>query len=55
MVRLDNIHSIPYTSHLKNSGRKKLFTLSNTGFYMLVFKLSIHFCRLQENVQRGNE
>jgi hypothetical protein len=54
MVRLDNVHSIPYSLHLKNSGRKKLFTLSNTGFYMLVFKLSVHFCRLQENVRRGS-
>jgi hypothetical protein len=52
LVRLDDVHSVPINIHLKNQERKKLFTLSNAGFYMFVFKLSVHFCRLQENVQR---
>ena len=53
VVRLDEIHSMPMAAHNARPDRKKLFTLSNTGFYMLTFKLSVHFCRLQENVDRG--
>ena len=52
MVRFDEAHSMPVAAHLTNSEREKLFTLSNTGFYMLVLKLSVHFCRLHENVDR---
>jgi hypothetical protein len=52
VVRLDEAHSMPVAAHLGNSHREKLFTLSNTGFYMLVLKLSFHFCRLQEQVNR---
>jgi hypothetical protein len=50
--RLDELHSMPLTSHLENKARSKLFTLSNAGFYLLTFKLSVHFCRLQEKVNR---
>ena len=53
VVRFDEIHSMPVTAHTKSSDREKLFTLSNTGFYMLVLKLSVHFCRLQEKVNRS--
>lgn len=52
VVRLDDAHSMPVAAHAKSEGREKLFTLSNTGFYMLVLKLSVHFCRLQEKVNR---
>lgn len=52
VVRLDDAHSMPVTAHSAATDREKLFTLSNTGFYMLVLKLSIHFCRLQEKVNR---
>lgn len=52
VVRLDEVHSMPLAAHAANVDRQKLFTLSNTGFYMLVLKLSVHFCRLQENVNR---
>lgn len=54
IVRLDDIYSMPVSAHESNPDKEKLFTLSNTGFYMLIFKLSIHFCRLQERVQRKN-
>lgn len=30
----------------------KLVTLSQQGFYMFLLKLSIHFCRFQENIAR---
>lgn len=31
---------------------KRLFTLSDYGFYLLLYKLSIHFTRIRENVSR---
>ena len=52
VVRLDDAHSMPVAVHNAARDRGKLFTLSNTGFYMLALKLSIHFCRLQEKVNR---
>jgi hypothetical protein len=52
IVRLDDTHSMPVGAHIASGEREKLFTLSNTGFYMLVLKLSVHFCRLQEKVNR---
>lgn len=32
---------------------KRLFSLSNYGFYLFLFKLSIHFTRIREAVERG--
>ena len=54
LIRFDEAQSMPRKAHQKCDEREKLFTLSNTGFYMLVFKLSIHFCRLQENISRSD-
>lgn len=53
MVRFDEAQSMPIAAHAGSGDREKLFTLSNTGFYMLVLKLSVHFCRLQEKVNRN--
>lgn len=47
---LDDIHSVPVMT--LREGTEKLFTLSMAGFYLFVFKLSVHFCRLQENIER---
>ncbi len=47
---LDDVHSMPVEIHHQNA--EKLFTLSMAGFYLFVFKLSVHFCRLHENVER---
>lgn len=33
---------------------RRLVSLSDYGFYMLLFKLSVHFCRVQEHVERGS-
>jgi len=49
---LDDVHSVPVSAH-ENDNKEKLFTLSMAGFYLFVFKLSVHFCRLQENVDRS--
>ena len=32
----------------------RLFSLSDYGFYLLLFKLSVHFSRIQEKVSRGH-
>lgn len=32
---------------------RRLFTLSNYGHYLLLFKLSFHFCRFQDKVDRN--
>lgn len=32
---------------------KRIFTLSNFGLYLFLFKLSIHFSRIREGVDRG--
>lgn len=53
MIRFDEAHSMPVAAHVASGERAKLFTLSNTGFYLLVLKLSVHFCRLQEKVNRN--
>lgn len=49
---LDDLHSMPITAFSKSD---KLFTLSMAGFYLFAFKLSVHFCRLHENVDRRPE
>lgn len=48
---LDDLHSMPVEVH--RQAAEKLFTLSMAGFYLFVFKLSVHFCRLHENVDRS--
>lgn len=48
---LDDLHSVPIEVHTKTA--EKMFTLSMAGFYLFVFKLSVHFCRLHENVDRS--
>lgn len=53
VVLLDDLHSMPIEIHRKTA--EKLFTLSMAGFYLFVFKLSVHFCRLHENVDRTSK
>jgi hypothetical protein len=48
---LDDVHSMPVLMHSRSA--EKLFTLSMAGFYLFIFKLSVHFCRLHENVERN--
>lgn len=50
---LDDLHSMPFSAHTVAKDRTKLLTLSMAGFYMFAFKLSVHFCRLQENLDRS--
>jgi hypothetical protein len=50
LALLDDTHSIP--SSLLPKVTEKLFTMTMAGFYVFLFKLSIHFCRLHEKVDR---
>ena len=54
IVLLDNINNCK-VSFVKNEEvpEKRLFSLSNYGFYFFLFKLSIHFTRIREAVERG--
>ncbi len=49
---LDDLHTVPARIFEQVAERKKLFTLSLVGFYLFVLKLSVHFCRLHEEVAR---
>lgn len=33
---------------------RKIFTLSDLGLYLFLFKLSVHFTRIRENIERGS-
>lgn len=52
---LDDLHTLPVQGFFKKTDREKQFTLSQAGFYLFLFKLSIHFCRFHENVFRDYE
>lgn len=49
---LSDVHTVPKHVFETRNDRQKLFTLSQVGFYLFVFKLSVHFCRFQEDVAR---
>lgn len=49
---LDNLHTMPSGALKTAADNKKRFTLNTLGFYLFIFKLSINFCRLRENVAR---
>lgn len=48
---LDDVHSHP-AEHFFRSERVRVFRLNQVAFYVLLLKLSIHFCRFQEGVPR---
>jgi hypothetical protein len=51
---LDRITSCASTAYaLDTLLQERLFTLSNYGFYLLLYKLSVHFTRIRENVDRN--
>lgn len=50
---LDDIHNLPAQFFAATPDRNKQFTLSFEGFYIFLFKLSIHFCRFHEEELRG--
>lgn len=54
IVFFDRAISIPLSEDIVNSMcGKKLFTLSNYGLYLFLFKMSVHFTRIQEKIDRA--
>lgn len=50
---LDNCLNLAFPEETyKASVKKKLFTLSNYGFYLFLFKLSVHFTRITDGKDR---
>jgi len=53
-VFLDRINNLPASYFDENEIKdNRAFSLSDYGFYMFLFKLSVHFTRVRENVQRS--
>lgn len=50
---LSDVHTIPMAAFDKDTSKARLFSLSDVGFYLFVFKLSVHFCRLHESIDRS--
>lgn len=50
----DRVNNLP-NNIVKRSEiqQRRLFTLSDYGFYLFLYKLSIHFTRIRENIIRG--
>ncbi|ATR82119.1 hypothetical protein CS390_05875 [Pseudomonas sp. HLS-6] len=53
VAMLDMVSSIPYKAFEAQAEKRKVRSLNQLGFYLLSFKLSIHFCRMHEAVYRG--
>lgn len=51
---LHDLHSIPLKVFIEDADRSRIAALSQLGFYLFLFKLSIHFCRFLEGVDRGS-
>lgn len=54
LVLLDDLHSEPLEYFWTAANKQRLIRLSDFGFWLFVLKLSIHFTRLQEEIQRGS-
>lgn len=54
IVFFDRAISLPLTEELvEQFCKRKIFTLSNFGFYLFLLKISIHFTRIQEKIDRA--
>ena len=53
IVFLDRLHNIGNKHYDRNGlGSSRVFTLSDYGNYLFLFKLSLHFTRIQDKVER---
>jgi hypothetical protein len=52
---LQDLHSLPAQAMTTEPLKTRLASLSQCAFYLLLFKLSVHFCRFLEGVDRGQE
>ena len=49
---LSDVCTVPISKFSAGSAAVKMTSLSLVGFYLFLFKLSVHFCRFHENVDR---
>lgn len=49
---LDRVQSAPVEAVVSDESNERLTSLSMFGFYLFVFKLSVHFCRMHEAAER---
>jgi hypothetical protein len=49
---LGDLHTMPFKVFEPKGEREKQFTLSQVGFYLFLLKLSVHFCRFHEEIER---
>ena len=56
IVLLDRLNNLP-NNYIQNDNipKQRLFTLSDYGFYLFLYKLSIHFTRIRESVSRSED
>jgi hypothetical protein len=52
LVMLSDVHSVPLTELDADKGPVRLISMNNAGFYLFLFKLTVHFCRMHEGVDR---
>lgn len=52
-IHLDQIISLPVESLPNDPPKGRLFSLSQYGHYLFLLKLSIHFCRMNDRLDRG--
>lgn len=52
---LDDVHTVPLDFFTRDSSKSRVFSLSDIGFWLFLFKLSFHFCRFHERVDRSPE
>lgn len=53
LVFFDNVQAQVPSRFFGNTDKRRLFSLSQAGFWYFLLKLSIHFCRANEGVVRG--
>jgi hypothetical protein len=53
VAMLGEAHSIPMSELQTVSVQSHKFSLSLFGFYLFIFKLSVHFCRMHEGLPRA--
>jgi hypothetical protein len=54
IVFLDRLNNLPVGFIPREQiSKRKIFSLSDYGFYIFLFKLSIHFTRIREGFERG--
>jgi hypothetical protein len=52
VVLFDHIQTMPYQAFAGSQAKQRKSMLTMVGFYIFIFKLSFHFCRFHEEVDR---